>query len=150
MSTYRKVLKVLSIVSLVLSIIGILMGVGIVFLCGTNPDGALQAISVNPIGSMSATDTLYVVLGVGIFLAIYCVWEVFVSIMGIRGANNPRKMGFVTVMAAISFAIGALGFVAGVAGGNFSVSGLCALVLSGAFLYVCYKVREEGKNSGML
>ena len=150
MSTNRKILKVLSIISLIFSILGAILGGLIVFACCADPDGALKAVTVSPIGSLTNSESLALLLGAGVALIIYFIWEFFVSLMGIRGANNPRKMGFVTIVATISAVIGVIGFVLSVTSNGAIVSSLTTAVFNCAFLYVCYKVREEGKNSQML
>ena len=150
MSTNRKILKVLSIISLVFSILGMILGALIVFACCGDPEGAMKAVTISPIGNLTNEQSIALIFGAGVALIIYFVWEIFVSCMGIRGANNPRKMGFVTVIAAISAVVAVIGFVLSVTGNGAIVSSLTTAVFNCAFLYVCYKVREEGKNSQML
>ncbi len=149
MSINRKILKVLSIISLVFSVLGVVLGALIVFLGFANPDGALKAVSVASIGGMTHAESLAVIIGAGVVLALYFMWEFFVSLMGIRGANNPSKMGFVTVVAAISAAVGMIGLVLSFANNGSVVSSLVTAVFACAFLYVCYRVREEGKGLQM-
>jgi hypothetical protein len=145
MSTYRKALKVLSIISLVFSVLSLILGVFIVGGSVANPDTVLETVSAYPLG-MSNAESLQVVMGIGVVLALFSLVEVFVSAMGIRGANNPSKMGFVTVVAGITAAISVIGTVAGLAQGAGSFGSVLTTVVYVAFFFICYKVREEGKQ----
>ena len=147
MSTNRKILKVLSIIGVVLSVLSLIIGGILIATCVSNPDGVVSAMGgYQHLLDLSDVEAVEVLIGCGVALMIYSIFEIFVSAMGIRGANNPSKMGFVFVMATISAAISVLGFILTVANGNFSFGELISVALTCAICYVCFKVREEGKQ----
>ena len=148
MSANRKVLKVISIISLVLDIILIAFGAVLLAAVATNPNGAIEAAVKSPVANFTGEETVSLILGASVFVILVGLWDAFVSFMGIRGANDPSKMGFVTVMAGISVVLTAVGVLASIFNGQFEFSELFSLAFTQVFFYVCYQIREEGKKQG--
>ena len=146
MSTNRKILKVISIIGLVLDIILLICGIVLFMGISMDPDGAIDIATKNPIANFTGQETVGMLLGASVAAVIYGIWDCFVSFMGIRGANNPSKMGFVTVIAGISLAITVIGTIAGIVAGSFDFGDLFQVAFEGVFFYICYMVREEGKK----
>ncbi len=146
MSINRRILKVISIISLVIDIIIVGCGVFLMVACFSTPDAALDAASQNLIAGYSAADALYILIGAAVITIIFGAWDLFVSIMGIRGANNPSKMGFVTVCAGISFVLSIIGVIGNIVTVGFDISGLFTLGFMGIFFDICRSVRNEGKQ----
>ena len=147
MSTNRKILKVLSIISLVIDILCVVFGAVLFFAVALNPETALEVAAKNPVANFTGNETVGMLLAMSILAVVFGLWDTFVSFMGIRGANNPSKMGFVTVIAGISLAISVVGVIASVVAGSFSLSELSGAALDAIFFYICYTVREEGKKA---
>ena len=147
MSTNRKILKVVSIISLVLDLLLVIFGVLLFAGISLDPNGAIDAAAQNPVAGFTSNQTVGMLLAASVAAIIFGLWDIFVSIMGIRGANNPSKMGFVTVIAGISLAISVVGVIASVVAGSFSLSELSGAALDAIFFYICYTVREEGKKA---
>lgn len=150
MSAYRKFLKVISIISLVLSVIMVVLcGVGMATVL-SNPDVALDTIKQYPIPGVDNMDTYFMVVGAFVVGLVYFVWEAFVAVMGIRGANNPKKMGFVTTIAGITAVLTVVFFVVNIATSGFSFqndfSELLQAVIDILFFYICLQIRKEGKD----
>lgn len=145
MSGNRKALKVISIISLVLDVIVVVCGALLLFACALDPATALDVASKNPIANFSGSETVEILLGFSVVATVVGLWDVFVSIMGIRGAKDPSKMGFVTVCAGISFALAIIGVIGDIANAVFSLSDLFELAFMGIFFGVCWDVRKEGK-----
>ena len=146
MSTNRKILKVVSIISLVLDLLLVIFGVLLFAGISLDPNGAIDAAAQNPVAGFTSNQTVGMLLAAAVAAIIFGLWDVFVSIMGIRGANNPSKMGFVTVIAGISLVIAIVGVVASIVSGSFNAGELVELIIEIIFFYICYKVREEGKK----
>ena len=143
MTTYRKVLYVLSIILLVLAII--YLGLGIIALAvgSTSLISDAQLSQIAAAADMDGREALQ--LGATIMI-VYGVWEALVSILGIRGAKNPHKMGLVTVIYGIEAAIVVCGLVVTLFTGNFTTDQFQGLLAIAAF-FICLMVRKEARES---
>ena len=116
-TTSQKALKVISIIMIVFAALTLLLGIG-----GIVTGGALV-----------------ILLGGAINLAI--------GIFGLRGANDPRKIGAFYVLAIIGLAfavLSALGtFFGGSADGGDIASALFGLVLPLACVLLAYNIKKE-------
>lgn len=147
MSTNRKILKVLSIISLIFSVITLILGVIVLGACAADPSVAMDEIAKYSLANFTNAETYEMLIGTAIALVIIGLWETFVSIMGIRGANNPAKMGFVTVIAGITLVLTVVIIIAGIVAGSFSIGELVSLAIYIFLFYVCCQVRKEGKEA---
>ena len=96
MSSHCKVVKVLSLLMFVLGLLAIIAGA--VFVFAAPAVEGLEGVD-DPVGTATALGAVFVVTGV-----LYLV----VAVLGIRGANNPSKLGAFIVAAGVIAAINAL------------------------------------------
>ena len=123
-TTSQKALKVISIIMIVFAALTLLLGIG-----GIVTGGALGILVAG----------FVILLGGAINLAI--------GIFGLRGANDPRKIGAFYVLAIIGLAfavLSALGtFFGGSADGGDIASALFGLVLPLACVLLAYNIKKE-------
>ena len=128
-TTSQKALKVISIIMIVFAALTLLLGIG-----GIVTGGALGIL-----GAGSGDAGSVILLGGAINLAI--------GIFGLRGANDPRKIGAFYVLAIIGLAfavLSALGtFFGGSADGGDIASALFGLVLPLACVLLAYNIKKE-------
>ncbi|WP_321971912.1 hypothetical protein [Paratractidigestivibacter sp.] len=141
MSSSRKLLKFVSTINLVFSIIAIIMGVTAFVSCVKTPESVLAATSATALKSIAMVEVSTIAL------TVFSIWGVFVAAMGIRGANNPTKMGFVTVIACITAILSVGDLIAAIATGSFTISIAIDVLVDLIMLYACFEVRKEGKGA---
>lgn len=145
MSTNRKILKGLSIFALVIDVAMVVFSVLVFLGIALDPTSALEAASQSRIVGMSSTDMLGLVLGGSVGAFGLGLIDGIVSVMGIRGANDPTKMGFVTVAAGVSLALTFVAVVFSAIADGFSLANLLVLGFASLYFVLCDKVRQEGK-----
>lgn len=123
MSSHCKVVKVLSLLMFVLGLFAIIAGA--VFVFAAPAVEGLEGVD-DPVGTATALGAVFVVTGV-----LYLV----VAVLGIRGANNPSKLGAFIVAAGVIAAINVVEAVlAGVSGGSaWQNAVLAGVALAGVF-----------------
>lgn len=144
MTTSRKILYVLSIISLVFAVIAVIFGIMAVAVSGASEmasDASMQSIS-DAMG-MSVADLVVVA---GIVFIIDGVLEIFVSILGIRGAKNPNKMGLLTVLCGIAAVLSVIGTISGMVNGNMHPMYLETIITVVIFI-LCLNIRKEAKEA---
>ena len=128
-TTSQKALKVISIIMIVFAALTLLLGIG-----GIVTGGALGILGAGSGDAGSAA-----LVGGAINLAI--------GIFGLRGANDPRKIGAFYVLAIIGLAfavLSALGtFFGGSADGGDIASALFGLVLPLVCVLLAYNIKKE-------
>ena len=128
-TTSQKALKVISIIMIVFAALTLLLGIG-----GIVTGGALGILGAG-IGDAG----FVILLGGAINLAI--------GIFGLRGANDPRKIGAFYALAIIGLAfavLSALGtFFGGSADGGDIASALFGLVLPLVCVLLAYNIKKE-------
>lgn len=110
---YQKALKVISVIAVILAILVIIFGIlliisgGIIGAAFQDPTVAAEVTSnYNDQGTgISAQDAVYLTAGFGVLGGIVVIIDgvisLIVGILGIRGANNPAKIGPFKVFAII-------------------------------------------------
>ena len=140
-TTSQKALKVISIIMIVFAAFTLLLGIG-----GIVTGGALGVLSAGVddagsaalVGGVAAVAGFVILLGGAIDLAI--------GIFGLRGANDPRKIGTFYVLAIIGLvlaAINALGAFFSGGDGSDIASGLFGLVLPLVCVLLAYSIKKE-------
>ena len=134
-TTSQKALKVISIIMIVFAALTLLLGIG-----GIVTGGALAFRETPALcGGVAAVAGFVILLGGAINLAI--------GIFGLRGANDPRKIGAFYVLAIIGLAfavLSALGtFFGGSADGGAIASALFGLVLPLVCVLLAYNIKKE-------
>ena len=136
-TTSQKALKVISIIMIVFAALTLLLGIGGIVTGGAL--GILGAGSGALVGGVAAVAGFVILLGGAINLAI--------GIFGLRGANDPRKIGAFYVLAIIGLAfavLSALGtFFGGSADGGDIASALFGLVLPLVCVLLAYNIKKE-------
>lgn len=142
MSTPRKALKILSIVTIVLGILTV--GMGIFTIVG----GASAADSVAPLTAMSAAtgnSPANLAIAAGIIMIVGGIWKLVISWLGICAANNPKKTGAASVLLGITTVLNVLAIASNAIHGTLSPSAITTLIPIAAFI-CCLMVRKEGKQ----
>ena len=128
-TTSQKALKVISIIMIVFAALTLLLGIG----------GIVTGGGAALVGGVAAVAGFVILLGGAINLAI--------GIFGLRGANDPRKIGAFYVLAIIGLAfavLSALGtFFGGSADGGDIASALFGLVLPLVCVLLAYNIKKE-------
>ena len=158
MSGYQKALKVIAIITIVFSSLIIALGIlfiiagGIVGANFDNPEvNASLGSTLSPLApgisdpEAAAVTAGFGILG-GIFVIIDGVISLIVGILGVRGANNPAKIGPFRVFAILGFIISLiyiviLCFGAG-AWENWIAAGV-DVVITGLCLWLAVKIRAQ-------
>ncbi|MBQ3106147.1 MAG: hypothetical protein IJC51_01540 [Eggerthellaceae bacterium] len=93
-----------------------------------------------------------VVPGVGLsllftgFLGIFgSIFDIVVAALGVRGANDPAKIGPFYVLAVIGFALAAVSAVAGIFAGDFQAHEIVNALLTGACAVLASNIRKESR-----
>ena len=141
-TTSQKALKVISIIMIVFAALTLLLGIGGIVTggaLGILGAGSGDAGSAALVGGVAAVAGFVILLGGAINLAI--------GIFGLRGANDPRKIGAFYVLAIIGLAfavLSALGtFFGGSADGGDIASALFGLVLPLVCVLLAYNIKKE-------
>ncbi len=141
-TTSQKALKVISIIMIVFAALTLLLGIGGIVTggaLGILGAGSGDAGSAALVGGVAAVAGFVILLGGAINLAI--------GIFGLRGANDPRKIGACYALAIIGLAfavLSALGtFFGGSAAGGDIYSALFGLVLALVCVLLAYNIKKE-------
>ncbi|WP_321973707.1 hypothetical protein [Paratractidigestivibacter sp.] len=143
MSTYRKVLFILSIIFLVFAVL--YLGIGIMALMVGTSDSISEA-ELAQIAAASGTDARTALKIVAAVMIAYGAWEALVAILGIRGAKNPRKMGLVTIIYGIEAAVVIFGLAMALFTRSFTTSQFQGIVPVVAF-FICMAIRREAHKA---
>ena len=140
-TTSQKALKVVSIIMIVFAALTLLIGIasivggGAIGMAGAGSNESDLAL----VGGLAVAAGLIVLLG-------GCI-DLLIGIFGLRGANDPRKIGAFYVLAIIGlvFAVlSALGTLfAGSADGSDIVSALVGLLLPAVCVLLAYNIKKE-------
>ncbi len=140
MSGARKALKVIAIIMIVLAALQIVLGAmiafGASFMVGQQ-SATLEGVTVDVGSSLQ---------GVGIMAVVSGIVSLIVGILGVRGANDPSKIGPFKVLAIIGLILCAIQFVMYVATGQFAsygLSGVLTLIVQIAIVVLAFKVQNE-------
>ncbi len=123
MSSHCKVVKGLSLLMFVLGLLAIVAGAVFVF----------SAPAVEGLGGVD--DPVGIATALGVVFAVTGVFYLVVAVLGIRGANNPSKLGAFIVAAGVIAVINIVEAVlAGVSGGSaWQNAVLAGVALAGVF-----------------
>lgn len=140
-SSSQKALKVISIILIVFAAFSILGGLFAAFGGGALGSAAIAA------GDDKATAVGGIALLGGTMLLISGIIDLGIGLFGLRGANNPKKIGVFFVLSIIGFVFAALGFVSTLMGGLFDIATLVSNVIGIALPLVCvllaYNIKKE-------
>ena len=138
-TTSQKALKVISIIMIVFAALTLLLGIG-----GIVTGGALGILGAG-IGDAGSAALVGGVAGFVILLG--GAINLAIGIFGLRGANDPRKIGAFYALAIIGLAfavLSALGtFFGGSADGGDIASALFGLVLPLVCVLLAYNIKKE-------
>ncbi len=140
-TTSQKALKVISIIMIVFAALTLLVGI-----TGIVAGGALGAVAA---GSGGADAALLGGLAVvaGLFVIASGVIDLLIGIFGLRGANDPSKIGVFYVLAIIGLVLAALSALSTFFGGSAdagSIGGaLVGLILPGVSVLLAYNIKKE-------
>lgn len=137
----QKALKVISILMIVFGGLAIAFG-----LFGMVGGGVIGAAGVDAADdSAAALGGIAIVVGIGMLVS--GVIDLVIGIFGLRGANNPQKIGVFFVFAIIGTVLAALGFVGTLMSGSGDassiVSGFVGLLLPGACVILANNIKKE-------
>lgn len=125
----------------VLSIIGIVVGAiiavsGIVLTVGANGFAMSQA---------SSSGAGIAVLGTigGVVLIVAGVFNVVVGVFGVRGANDPSKIGVFWVLCIIGIVLNALGLIMEATGSGISASSLIGTLFVVALFILANNIKKQ-------
>ena len=140
-SSSQKALKVISIILIILAIISIIgsfmmaLGGGVV--------GGAAAGAADPDAFMAGS----VLMIGGIILALGSVFDLIVGFLGLRGANNPSKIGIFYILAIIDVVVSLAIVIYSLFGGSFEIYTIIGEVISLAFPVACvvlaYNIKKE-------
>ena len=140
----QKALKVLSIIMIVLSILGVLMSLGVI--AGGALFGAASTMSDATADESAMMVTGGLLLGgAGIVLLVSYVIDLIIGILGLRGANNPAKIGAFYVLTIIGIVVNAIICVLAIAGGT-DASSILGNIVSLVIVIVLFVLARNIKN----
>ena len=130
-STSRKALKVNSIIMIIFASLGVISG--LLLLIG---GGALGASGIDAADDgVTAAGGLTMILGFGMLIS--SLFNLLIGIFGLRGANNPRKIGVFFVLAIIGVVFAALNVMGTLFGGSADFSTILSSLISFILPVVC-------------
>ncbi|MEG0374838.1 MAG: hypothetical protein RR547_01475 [Raoultibacter sp.] len=139
-SSSQKALKILSIVMIVLAILSIVSGLFMIIgggaVAGTTVYGGDDSMAVMAAAAMIG----------GVMILVGGIINLIIGIFGLRGANNPQKIGVFFVLAIIGVVVTALSFVGNImSGSDFTtiISGLISFVLPVACVVLANNIKKE-------
>lgn len=148
MSGYRKFLKVFSIIEIVLAVLTLVLALASMGIIALGPEVTSETVSADGV-TLTVGQTF---AAFGAIALISGVIDLIVGILGVRGANNPEKIGAYLVLAVIAFLFDAVELVLtiismaqGTADANGLLSALISAALNGALVYIAYKIKSEAK-----
>lgn len=144
MSGARKALKVMSILTIVMAIIQIITAGLIVF--GSSFMVGMQEAELDG----TTVDVGVALMGVGIMALVSSVVSLIVGILGVRGANDPTKIGPYKIIAIIGLVLCILQaamflFTGQIA--SYGISGVLSLVFVAVLVFLAFKIEKEGKQA---
>ncbi|WP_294440563.1 hypothetical protein [uncultured Slackia sp.] len=144
MSGARKALKIMSILTIVMAIIQIITAGLIVF--GSSFMVGMQEAELDG----TTVDVGVALMGVGIMALVSSVVSLIVGILGVRGANDPTKIGPYKIIAIIGLVLCILQaamflFTGQIA--SYGISGVLSLVFVAVLVFLAFKIEKEGKQA---
>lgn len=140
----RKALKVISIVMIVFSVLGVISS--LLLLIG---GGSLGAAGVDAADdAVAVAGGLAMILGFGILLS--ALFNLLIGILGVRGANNPSKIGVFFVFAIIGVVFAAINAISAFFIGDMDVSNILSTLLSFVLPVVCVVLANNIKNENKI
>lgn len=140
-SSSQKALKVVSIIMIVMSALMILAGL---FL--TIGGGAMGSASIDANDEASAAMAGFAIIG-GIMILIGGIVDLIIGILGLRGANNPQKIGVFFVLAIIGVAFSLFSLLGTLFGGSADASmiasSVASLIFPGICVFLAYNIKKE-------
>ena len=141
-STSQKALKVISIIMIVVGVLG--LAFSLFLLIG---GGAMGVTGVDMADDGTAVaGGLAMILGFGLLLS--SLFDLIIGIFGVRGANNPSKIGVFFVLAVIGVVFGALNLV-GTLFNGLDFSSIVSSLLSLGLPIVCVVLANNIKHQEM-
>ncbi len=143
-SSSRKVLKIISIIMIIFSLLGVIAG--LFLLIG---GGALGVSGVDAADdTAAAAGGLTMILGFGMLIS--ALFNLLIGIFGLRGANNPRKIGVFFVLAIIGVVFAVLNMMGTFFGGAVDFSTLLSSLVSLALPVVCVVLANNIKKENLV
>ena len=144
MSGARKALKIMSILTIVMAIIQIITAGLIVF--GSSFMVGMQEAELDG----TTVDVGVALMGVGIMALVSSVVSLIVGNLGVRGANDPTKIGPYQNIAIIGLVLCILQaamflFTGQIA--SYGISGVLSLVFVAVLVFLAFKIEKEGKQA---
>ncbi|MEA5020407.1 MAG: hypothetical protein VB027_08555 [Gordonibacter sp.] len=140
----RKALKVISIIMIVFSVLGVisslflLIGGGSLGIAGA--DAADDAVAV--------AGGLAMILGFGILLS--ALFNLLIGIFGVRGANNPNKIGVFFVLAIVGVIFALINAISMFLIGDMEVSSVLSTLFSFVLPVVCVVLANNIRNENTI
>lgn len=140
----RKILKVIAIIMIVLSALGVIGGLFLLIGGGAVGVSGVDAAD----DSAAAAGGLAMILGFGMMIS--SLFNLVIGIFGLRGANDPSKIGVFFVLAIIGVVFAALNMVSMFFGGSMDftsvLSALVSLALPVACVVLANNIKKENLN----
>ncbi len=140
-------LLVISVIAIIIAVLGILSCISVAL------GGGVLATYLAAKGTTSANDVAAVGMGtavLGFAGTIACVIDLFIGVLGVRGANDASKIGAFNVFAYIGLACGIITLVVAVIAmatgtpkGTSIVSALVGLILPGICVWLGRGIKNE-------
>ncbi|MDO4502843.1 MAG: hypothetical protein Q4D06_06630 [Coriobacteriia bacterium] len=139
----QKTLKVISIVLIVLAAIGLLMG--LVAIAGGAMIGAAGSVPGSTIDADQAMAAGVMTGAMGLVVIFANVVDLIIGILGLRGANDPSKIGPFYVMTIIGMVLTGLGVLSALFSGS-DLSTMASNVISLALIVWCFVLARNIKG----
>ena len=141
MSGSRKAIKVLAIIAIVAG--ALLAAVGLLMIVGS---GTVSGKTIEYQGYSYLASTMSV--GIGVAAILEAILYIFVGALGVRGANDPTKIGPFKIICYIDIAFNVIGAIAMIAAGDSAVfEGILNCVFSSiipiVLVVLCNNAQDE-------
>ena len=140
MSGSQKAVKVVSIISIVFGVIGLLLG--IMMIAGA---GLLNGQTIEAEGEVFNASIAAIAFGILFFVS--SVLSIVIGALGVRGANDPSKIGPFYVICWIDVVLEVIQFVGNLATGSGAAASIGyligGLIIPVILIILCKKIKEQ-------
>lgn len=138
MSGSQKALKIISIILIVWAIILLVFGA---LLTGGSQLPGMSAETIDVQGTAIDMSSMSLIMGIGMIVS--GVMYLIISLLGLRGAKNPAKIGAFFVLCIIGLVLNVLSLISLIAQGQFNWTYLVSVALIVVCTYLAFQIKKQ-------
>ncbi|MDO4182355.1 MAG: hypothetical protein Q4E12_01945 [Coriobacteriia bacterium] len=144
----QKALKVISIILIVIAVLGIVLTAAI-FAAANMPEVKEQLNAQMMSYGYDASQVGMAITVIAVIMLVSSLIDLLIGIFGLRGANDPSKIGVFWVLCIIGIIVSALAICSNLAQGQTSnmPSNLISLIVDAILLLLANNIKSQTKNA---